>query len=261
MLVSRLESGVLRLVSAVALVAVLGGAMPAAAGSAVSPPLADQPFGFTMRIQNLPGTGVVDLKFDPSTIQLTGVDVGAVPGATRVKLLDNELIIQGGLGTTYAGIDLYAKSPFKVITGTASIAAGATVTVLFPFLPQQLANGPFKIPQAALSAPVHSSVIHVSPPRTRAGGTVRIYGTASGCPSGDRLAVISRAFGHQHLWAGLPAVLTIVRRGGTFSTRATIPSARHPGVYTITALCGARELVSTQLTVRPAHPPRVRFTG
>ena len=57
------------------------------------------------------------------------------------------------------------------------------------------------------------SSLTLTPTLVRAGGTVRIRGTAGGCPSGDTVFVLSRAFVAAHSFAGVPAVLARVRRG------------------------------------------------
>src|SRR4051794_9140356 len=48
--------------------------------------------------------------------------------------------------------------------------------------------------------------IHATPATVRAGQRVRISGLAGGCPKGDRVTLLSRAFPHTHDFAGLPAV-------------------------------------------------------
>jgi hypothetical protein len=80
------------------------------------------------------------------------------------------------------------------------------------------------------------------PTLVRAGGTVRIRGTAGSCPSGDTVFVLSRAFVAVHSFAGVPAVLARVRRGGSFRAATVIPAARKPGRYGVTARCGGGNL-------------------
>ena len=84
--------------------------------------------------------------------------------------------------------------------------------------------------------------ISVAPTPVRRGHTVVVKGSADGCTVGNAVTLISRAFSHAHDFAGLPAVLTKVRTGGTFKVSTRIPSARKPGRYTITARCGGGNL-------------------
>ena len=69
-----------------------------------------------------------------------------------------------------------------------------------------------------------------------------IKGSADGCPIGNTVFVISRAFPPTHKSAGVPAVLTKVRPGGSFHTSTTIGAAKRAGVYTVTARCGGGNL-------------------
>jgi hypothetical protein len=80
--------------------------------------------------------------------------------------------------------------------------------------------------------------IHATPDSVLAGGTVRVGGLAGGCPTGDRVTLISRAFPHTHDFAGQPAVFTNVRPDDTYAAFVTIPSGRAAKRYAITARCG-----------------------
>jgi hypothetical protein len=92
--------------------------------------------------------------------------------------------------------------------------------------------------------------IHVSPTTVNAGQHVRVYGRAGGCPAGDQVTLISRAFRHTHDFAGLPAVFTKVGAGDHYTVRVRIPSSRH-GRYAITARCGGANFgVTAHLRVR-----------
>jgi hypothetical protein len=91
----------------------------------------------------------------------------------------------------------------------------------------------------------------VSPATVKRGGTVQIRGNADGCRAGNTLFVLSRAFPRAQEFAGVPAVLARVRRGGAFRATTTIPRRRHPGRYGVTARCGGGNLgVLAHLTVR-----------
>jgi hypothetical protein len=92
--------------------------------------------------------------------------------------------------------------------------------------------------------------ISVTPATVERGHLVTIRGSADGCPAGDRVTLISRAFRHTHDFAGLPAVFATVRAGGSFRTTTRIPAARRPGRYAVTARCGGGNLgVSARLRV------------
>ncbi len=80
--------------------------------------------------------------------------------------------------------------------------------------------------------------LHATPNSVFRGGTVRVGGLAGGCPTGDQVTLISRAFPHTHDFAGLPAVFTPVRPDDTYATFVHIPASRAAGNYAITARCG-----------------------
>jgi hypothetical protein len=54
--------------------------------------------------------------------------------------------------------------------------------------------------------------------------------------------VVSRAFSHKSMFAGVPAISAEVRRKHKYSTRTRIPLRRRPGRYKITARCGGGNL-------------------
>jgi hypothetical protein len=87
-----------------------------------------------------------------------------------------------------------------------------------------------------------ASSLTLTPTHVRPGGTVRIRGSAVGCPSGDAVFVLSRAFRATNSFAGVPAVVTLVRRDGSFRAATVIPAARKPGRYRVTARCGGGNL-------------------
>jgi hypothetical protein len=103
-------------------------------------------------------------------------------------------------------------------------------------------------------AVVASASIHVSPGTVSAGGRVSLSGSARGCPSGDRVTLLSRAFSHRHEFAGVPAVYARVRRDGTYGHPVRIPASTAPGRYSITGRCGGGNLgVTAHLRVRRAN--------
>jgi hypothetical protein len=82
----------------------------------------------------------------------------------------------------------------------------------------------------------------VTPSTVVRGRIVLLKGSADGCPVGDMVTLISRAFVHTHDFAGLPAVFAKVRSGGKFSTTTRIPATKAPGRYSITGRCGGGNL-------------------
>jgi hypothetical protein len=95
--------------------------------------------------------------------------------------------------------------------------------------------------------------IKVSPNSVPAGGTVTVSGSAAGgCASGDQVTLISRAFGGQHEFAGVPAVFTPSGSNGSFSVRAPIPSSRAPGNYSVSGRCGGGNFGSASFRVTAA---------
>lgn len=91
----------------------------------------------------------------------------------------------------------------------------------------------------------------LTPSSVQRGHTVTLKGSADGCPAGDRVSLLSKAFAHTHDFAGLPAVYARVRPGGAFGTTTRIPAAKAPGRYAVTGRCGGGNLgFLKHLTVR-----------
>jgi hypothetical protein len=91
----------------------------------------------------------------------------------------------------------------------------------------------------------------LSPSSVGRGGLVLVRGSADGCPVGDTVTIISRAFVDRREFAGLPAILARVKSGGRFTVTTRIPVLRLPGRYGVTARCGGGNLgVLKYLTVR-----------
>jgi len=80
--------------------------------------------------------------------------------------------------------------------------------------------------------------IQVGPHKVEAGHRIRIRGSTGGCPKGERVTLLSKAFPHRHEFAGVPAVYTRVRSGGKFHRRVRIPQHRKPRRYAVTGRCG-----------------------
>ncbi|MBV9005066.1 MAG: hypothetical protein JO181_10450 [Solirubrobacterales bacterium] len=199
---------------------------------------------------HVPANGSIELVFDSTSVEMVGLKVGATPGLTLVQLLSNDFRLEDGGGSPVdANVSLSAEKVTGMITGTARLSAGATVTALGE-PPQNITNGAFSIkPEFGSGAP--AAAVAVSPPRVRAGGAVRVHGTVTICPPGDRLDLTSRAFSHRHRFDGLPAVFASVRHDA-YSVRTTVPKRDAAGVYPVTARCGGHVLGSTRLTVTPA---------
>jgi hypothetical protein len=92
---------------------------------------------------------------------------------------------------------------------------------------------------AALAA---GTSIHVRPHKVEAGHRVHIRGSADGCPVGNRVTLLSRAFPHRHEFAGVPAVFTHVKSGGKFRRSVRIPAGRAAHRYSIRGRCGGGNL-------------------
>jgi hypothetical protein len=94
--------------------------------------------------------------------------------------------------------------------------------------------------------------INVDPHRVQRGDVVRVFGVVPGCPRGDRVTLLSRAFSHRHEFAGVPAIFATVRRGHHYSKRTTIPAGRRARRYAVHGRCGGGNLgVTAHLRVLP----------
>lgn len=104
----------------------------------------------------------------------------------------------------------------------------------------------FFVVGAAITATAASAAtrptMHVSPSVVSAGGRVTVWGNADGCPTGDAVTIISRAFPMTHSFAGVGAIYARVRTGGSFSTSGHVRANAHKGRYGITARCGGGNL-------------------
>ena len=95
---------------------------------------------------------------------------------------------------------------------------------------------------AAVGAAMPLTSLSVSPAHVHRGHRVTVSGNAGGCPAGDSVTIISRAFAHTHEFAGVPAVFALVHSGGKFKISPRIPSTRHVGSYSVSARCGGGNL-------------------
>jgi hypothetical protein len=102
---------------------------------------------------------------------------------------------------------------------------------------------------SAAAAPARIS-IRVRPTIVAPGGLVRVSGNADGCPRGDVVMALSRAFAGPG-FAGLGGISARVRAGGAFSGVGRVRRHARAGRYRITARCGGGNLgVSAILRVR-----------
>jgi hypothetical protein len=98
------------------------------------------------------------------------------------------------------------------------------------------------LPGAAVADGATSAVsLHVRPTIVSPGGLVRVYGNADGCPAGDTLLALSRAFAGRP-FAGVGTVSARVRVGGAFSGTGRVRRHAHAGRYAVTARCGGGNL-------------------
>ncbi|HEU4978262.1 MAG TPA: hypothetical protein VFT42_05165 [Solirubrobacteraceae bacterium] len=97
---------------------------------------------------------------------------------------------------------------------------------------------------AALAAPAGAAAprIALSPTSVHRGQVVRVHGVIHGCPAGDTVTLLSKAFSHRHEFAGVPAVFARVGASGAYSVRTRIPARRRPGSYHVTGRCGGGNL-------------------
>src|SRR5258705_7688325 len=92
---------------------------------------------------------------------------------------------------------------------------------------------------AGLASPLSAATpsLSVSPASLRAGGTVRLSGSADGCTAGSNAFLLSRAFVRRHEFAGVPAVLARVHPGGGFKVWTALPRSRRPGRDVLAGRC------------------------
>jgi hypothetical protein len=95
-----------------------------------------------------------------------------------------------------------------------------------------------------------SAFLDVDPPTVGAGGRVRAFGSVrGGCPRGDTVTIISRAFDPAQEFAGVPAIFARVGPQGAFSVKTLIPSDRAAGRYMLSGRCGGGNFASASLRV------------
>jgi hypothetical protein len=105
---------------------------------------------------------------------------------------------------------------------------------------------------AAFACPAIASgpSIAATPNPVHRGHLVRVHGRVPGCPRGDQVTLISRAFSRRHEFAGVPAVFARVGVHHAYSLQTRIPARRTPGSYSVSGRCGGGNLgVSVTLHV------------
>jgi hypothetical protein len=133
---------------------------------------------------------------------------------------------------------------------------GSTVTwaAHFPAHGRGLYRATYRYGGASVAPSLTFSVgpsIRATPSSVVAGAFVRVAGLAGGCPAGDQVTLISRAFSHAHDFAGVSAVFATVRSDDTYGVSTRIPASRRAGTYSISARCGGGSFgVTAQLRVR-----------
>ena len=94
------------------------------------------------------------------------------------------------------------------------------------------------------------ATLRVRPTTVSAGAQVRVSGNAAGCPRGDTVMVLSRAFAGA-TFAGVGMIPTRVREGGRFAATGRVRRFARDGRYVVTARCGGGNLgVTAYLRVR-----------
>ena len=151
----------------------------------------------------------------------------------RAGRVSSSAVLPQGIGIA-AGIAIGTAGVVAGISASVSPSAGATAQRLHPSLNRALIGRPS---------------LRVAPTVVAAGARVRVYGNADGCPRGDTVYALSRAFSGP-AYAGLGAVKAPVRAGGRFSATGRIRRDAKPGRYVVSARCGGGNLgVTARLRV------------
>jgi len=92
--------------------------------------------------------------------------------------------------------------------------------------------------------------LRVRPAAVSPGAQVRVSGNAAGCPRGDTVMVLSRAFAGA-TFAGVGMIPARVREGGAFAATGRVRRFARDGRYVVTARCGGGNLgVTAHLRVQ-----------
>lgn len=113
---------------------------------------------------------------------------------------------------------------------------------------------------AAPTALAASHFVKVSPSKTKAGKTVKVFGSVgNGCQTGhkgDVAIIFSRAFkgATKQSFASVPAVYASLSKSknGAFSFKVKLSSKLKAGTYSVSGRCGGGNFGSTKLTVKRA---------
>ena len=94
------------------------------------------------------------------------------------------------------------------------------------------------------------ATLRVRPAAVSPGAQVRVSGNAAGCPRGDTVMVLSRAFAGA-TFAGVGMIPARVREGGAFAATGRVRRFARDGRYVVTARCGGGNLgVTAHLRVQ-----------
>jgi hypothetical protein len=158
------------------------------------------------------------------------------------------------VATVLVSADGTAGTP---VTGTATLPGGATMTATVNNgAKQTITNGSFSLPVPAgvgIGGSQRPS-ISVSPVSVKPGERVTVSGNvAGGCPAGDAVTLLSKAFVTTYRFAGVPAIYANVRSNSRFAVTTRIPRTRNSGRYPINARCDGGNLAATTV-VRVTRP-------
>jgi hypothetical protein len=101
-------------------------------------------------------------------------------------------------------------------------------------------------PAVAAATPL----IHATPASVARGHKVRLHGTIRGCPKGDQVTLLSKAFKGSGLsFAGVPAVFAVVGRHHHYSVVYRIRKKVTKKTYSLRGRCGGGNFGHGSLTV------------
>lgn len=97
--------------------------------------------------------------------------------------------------------------------------------------------------------------VRVRPKVAEPGSVVKVTGAVDGCPAGDQVTLLSRAFkgATRKEFAGVPAIFTNLRRDHTFAARVRLSTSLRRGRFSVSGRCGGGNIGATTLRVhRPS---------
>jgi hypothetical protein len=241
-------------------------------------------FSTTTRIPRAKAAGTypIHLRCGGATVGGGRLVVQAAPPTPPAKIqvspspvvAGHPVTVSGSVGPDRAGaqcahgVTLYSKAFVQIGLGelpsvTAAVKPDGTFTATTT-IPRSRSAGAYRIvahcgellggTTLAVQAP---PTLQVSPRSVTAGDTVTVSGSLVPAPADSACAtsvlLLSNAFVHTDDFAGVPAITTAVKPGGSFTVTTRIPSSKAPGTYPISGRCGGGNLgVSATLVVRAA---------